>query len=130
MKKVQVGEIYARLTVVEEHPERDKWGSRMVWCICSCGNPERVLKKAYLLRNGQCKSCGCLQKENFSLQGKLSADEQVAFKYEHTKHLIENDGSAIWSSEKLTLNGVDYKCGMWHTLNEELKQYLNSYMNC
>lgn len=59
----------------------------------------------------------------------VSANNTVAFKYEHTKHLIENDGSAVWSSEKLTLNGVDYKCGMWHTLNEELKQYLNSYMN-
>ena len=58
----------------------------------------------------------------------VSIDRQVAFKYEHTKHLIENDGSAIWSDEKLILNSVDYKCGMWHTLNEELKQYLNSYM--
>lgn len=58
----------------------------------------------------------------------VSADGQVAFKFEHTKHLIENDGNAVWSSEKLTLNGVDYKYGIWHTLNEELKQYLNSYM--
>lgn len=58
----------------------------------------------------------------------VSADGQVAFKFEHTKHLIENDGSAIWSKDKLVLNGVDYKCGMWHHLNEELKQYLNSYM--
>lgn len=58
----------------------------------------------------------------------VSADEEVAFRYEHTKKLIENNGRAVWDKEKLTLNGVDYSCGKWHTLNEELKQYLKSYM--
>lgn len=53
---------------------------------------------------------------------------QVAFRYEHTKALIENDGSASWTKDSLMLNDVEYKYGVWHNVNEELKTFLNSYM--
>lgn len=64
-KKVDLtGMKFGRLTVVREHEFKTSENKYKYECICSCGNPEIVVKSAYLLRSGQTKSCGCLQREN------------------------------------------------------------------
>jgi hypothetical protein len=53
------GEKYGRLTLVKETvctPKKHKW-----LCRCDCGNYTEV--SIYLLKSGECKSCGCLRNE-------------------------------------------------------------------
>ncbi len=53
------GEKYGRLTLIEETvctAKKHKW-----LCKCDCGNYTEV--SIYHLKNGECKSCGCLRDE-------------------------------------------------------------------
>lgn len=60
-KKDITGQRFGRLIVLKETGERSKEG-RVKWlCQCDCGNKLNVVGKS--LRNGNTKSCGCLQKE-------------------------------------------------------------------
>ena len=54
------GQKFGRLIVVREAGS-DKRGNRFWWCHCDCGADTKV--KAYNLKNGHTKSCGCLAKE-------------------------------------------------------------------
>lgn len=61
-KKIEmIGKRFGRLTVIEESPIRK---NRAIWwiCQCECGNVSKPIRGA-LLRNGESKSCGCLQSE-------------------------------------------------------------------
>lgn len=58
-----IGQIFGRLTVLEEVQERDKHRYISYVCACSCGNKKIVTGK--LLRRGT-QSCGCIQKEFIS----------------------------------------------------------------
>lgn len=55
------GQTFGRLTVISRGP--NKRTSAAWWCQCNCGNPELILVLGTYLRNGNTKSCGCLQKE-------------------------------------------------------------------
>lgn len=55
-----IGQKFGRLTVIEELPER-KHGSRVYRCKCDCGNIINARKD--MLKNGNTRSCGCLQRE-------------------------------------------------------------------
>jgi len=65
MTKIDMrGKKIGRLTVVKEANERSK-EKRVCWtCQCKCGNIIDVDGKS--LRNGNTKSCGCLQKDRAS----------------------------------------------------------------
>lgn len=68
-KKIDLtGMQFGRLTVLREHEAKTPDNKYKYECICSCGNPEVVVKSASLLRSGQTKSCGCLQRENMLKQ--------------------------------------------------------------
>lgn len=54
------GQTFGRLTVVDEFG-RDKYGSIIWYCECSCGKQKSVVTK--LLKRGDVSSCGCLRKE-------------------------------------------------------------------
>ena len=73
-KKLRVfpGEVYGRLTVIEETEIIKKDGKKMrgVRCKCSCGNPEDVIVRLDGLIRGDYKSCGCYQKEILMTSGK------------------------------------------------------------
>ena len=63
-----VGEVYGRLTVLEE---AEKIKGRVAWlCQCECGTLT-VVKSKYL-RNQDTKSCGCLEKEAKQSFGKTA----------------------------------------------------------
>jgi hypothetical protein len=54
------GKIFGKLTVIRKDP--DSTPKKVYWfCECSCGNLHRVYGAE--LRNGGCKSCGCLKVE-------------------------------------------------------------------
>lgn len=61
MKAIDLtGQRFGRLNVISLSPKRS--GGHLHWiCGCECGNTITVL--GYNLRNGNTKSCGCLQKE-------------------------------------------------------------------
>jgi len=67
---IQVGDLYGRLTVVEQQGQR-------ALCSCSCGSPQKLVS-IYRLRNGDTKSCGCLQKESASATGQGNATHQAS----------------------------------------------------
>lgn len=56
------GQKFERLAVVKRGPN-NKNGNAQWWCECDCGNPELKLILGAKLRNGETRSCGCLQKE-------------------------------------------------------------------
>lgn len=56
----EIGNTYGYLTVIARD-KNDKDGRARWLCKCKCGNEVTVLGK--VLRNGNTKSCGCLQKE-------------------------------------------------------------------
>lgn len=55
-----IGKRFGRLTVIRENGKA-KNGSLMYLCECDCGN--FITVRGISLRNGDCKSCGCLRKE-------------------------------------------------------------------
>lgn len=57
--KNTVGEIYSRLTIIEDLGSVK--GRKRVICKCECGNLKNVLYQH--IKSGATKSCGCLQKE-------------------------------------------------------------------
>ena len=81
----EVGNKYGKLTVLERAQTKKKG---VHWhCRCECGNEVDVLGTS--LRNGNTKSCGCLQKEKASqslidLTGKIFGSLQV-LKRDETK---------------------------------------------
>ena len=57
-----VGKRFGRWTVVAFYPKRYWRGRDTVWlCHCDCGTERGV--RGFVLRNGESKSCGCLQRE-------------------------------------------------------------------
>ena len=62
MRKIDItGKRFGKLVVVREDGQ-DKRGEYYWLCKCDCGNEKRV--SSYKLRNGNTKSCGCLQTEH------------------------------------------------------------------
>lgn len=61
------GEVFGRLTVLEETSERR--GTAVVWlCQCSCGNTTKTVTTR--LKSGNTSSCGCLRDELSSKRAK------------------------------------------------------------
>lgn len=65
MEKLDLtGQVYGRLTVIEEAERRNQ---KRYWrCRCECGNETAVLQQS--LRRGQTQSCGCLHNEMIGAQ--------------------------------------------------------------
>lgn len=63
------GQSFGRLTVIERVPSK-KLGETLWLCNCSCGNT--TITSTGRLRNGRCRSCGCLHKESAREQGLAS----------------------------------------------------------
>lgn len=63
-----IGRHFGRLTVISRGPDliSNKGTRRAAWyCLCSCGNPEKLLISGDVLKQGHSKSCGCLKKETY-----------------------------------------------------------------
>ena len=91
---ISIGDVFGRLTVVAEAPQR---GYRRYWlCQCSCGSPAKEVRGSHL-SFAQVKSCGCLVKE-------LSAKSAV-----HTGKLNTTHGKSK-TKEYRIWNGMWQRC--------------------
>lgn len=72
-----IGEKYGRLTVIESAPNRGKYTQ---WkCQCECGNI--CVKTTDSLRQGNTRSCGCLQAETARKNGLTQLKELTGQKF-------------------------------------------------
>jgi len=92
------GQRFGRLVVIRLSDERKD--NQTVWeCKCDCGNV--VLVRNSSLRRGDTKSCGCLQREKASQNGKKSVKDITGQRFERLvairpSNKRSNDGSVVW----------------------------------
>lgn len=89
------GQRFGRLVVIERAENGDRGGAR--WkCLCDCGNEKTVSRDN--LKNGDTKSCGCLQKEMGVISGKSKLINLVGQKFGKllVKEFIEIDNGNTW----------------------------------
>ena len=104
-KKDITGQVFGRLTVLEEVPER-MYNGHIAWkCKCECGN--EIIVSGVSLRNGDTKSCGCYASEIHSLVcktlGTLKKRDLIGQKFGHLL-VIEDSGErqnqqVVWLCE-------------------------------
>lgn len=137
-KTIKPGQKYNRLTVIEQTQERDSCGRIMWLCKCDCGNLTKVDSSS--LRNGNTKSCGCLQKEKAGQNwlhdltgqkfGKLLVLERVENNWNgRSRWKCQCDCGTIKviAGESLC-SGHTQSCGCMASKGEYLiRQYLNQY---
>lgn len=99
----EVGNTYGQLTVISR-AENTKDGRARWHCRCSCGNELDVLGKS--LRNGNTKSCGCLQRRRAAESNMKRAGSLVGKRFGKLL-VIEEIGFVTHSSGKRSRL---YKC--------------------
>lgn len=124
MKKTElaIGEKYHYWTVISLSDFINKKGERYYTCKCKCGTVRDV--KAYHLKNGGTKSCGCFVKETMSKLkridiegykfGKLTPIKRVPNKNsKHLNHWLCNCdcGNEVIASTSALRNGKHKSCG-------------------
>ena len=55
---LKAGEVYGRLTVLEDV----RYSKDLAHCLCECGAETK--KRAYAIKGGNTRSCGCMRREN------------------------------------------------------------------
>lgn len=110
--RIKAGQVFGRLTVVVDAPNRDRAGSALWTVDCSCGTKGRVVTQSSLLK-GTTRSCGCLARElskgRSQLRGRnVSVDRRVG--------RVVNDYR--WSARDRGYT--------WNLLDEEASQLLRS----
>ncbi len=84
------GKKFGRLTALYPTNKRDRKGSVVWMCECTCGN--RIEVTTDLLQNGIYQSCGCLKKEHqMELNKSLHRVDGTCIEWlEHRKHRVDN----------------------------------------
>ncbi len=84
------GKKFGRLTALYPTNKRDRKGSVVWMCECTCGN--RIEVTTDLLQNGIYQSCGCLRREHqIALNNSLHRVDGTCIEWlEHRKHRVDN----------------------------------------
>ena len=124
--KPMIGKIFGRLTVLEKaHTKKGK--GAYYRCLCSCGNITIV--QGSMLRSGNSKSCGCLNKEKIQQYedlsgrrfGKLVVIRRVPNKGKGhgTRYLCKCDCGGTTVTERYNLiSGSTLSCGCLNSRGE------------
>ena len=99
MRKIEIGERFGSLVVVEEVPRdrRPSQNGRYYLCQCDCGNTKIIY--GHNLKTGNTKSCGCLSRRIASSGN--SIDMPIGEKYGKLTILsrapVGPGGRAMWT---------------------------------
>ena len=99
MRKIEIGERFGSLVVIEEVPrdQRPSQNGRYYLCQCDCGNTKIVY--GHNLKTGNTKSCGCLSRKTASNGN--SVDMPIGSKYGKLTVLsrapVRPGGRAMWT---------------------------------
>lgn len=109
--KVEVGEKYGYLTVIEKTEKRGKSGQVYWNCLCSCGNSKEVCSSN--LTSGHTKSCGCYAIEKS--QQRMKEKWRTYLSLKKTREINKNETILrnnhivmICSGKKVLLDYEDY----------------------
>lgn len=72
-----LGQRFSRLTVVLKREHNDKFGNVIWECRCDCGSVTYV--RTGCLRNGNVRSCGCLNKDSITKHGMHLSSEYTVW---------------------------------------------------
>jgi hypothetical protein len=64
------------LVVGDADPPRNKWGKRMVVCVCDCGEQTVVRLDDLTRPEHNIRSCGCLASEETAVRNRVLAGEK------------------------------------------------------
>lgn len=93
-----IGRVFGRLTILERDGDKDRWS-----CECSCGSGLTLSKSGKLLRSGETKSCGCLQRENAKQQAVNNTGVAVTHGMTKTKEYV------AWKNMKARCDDIKHK---------------------
>lgn len=95
---------FERWTVIKKSEKKSKRGQIYWECVCSCKDKTKKDVLGSLLRRGNSKSCGCLQRETASILGKNTR------KYNEYKIIENNTVEMIASNinEKFYIDLIDF----------------------
>jgi hypothetical protein len=94
------GMVFGRLTVLRVADTKAKDNKYLYECICSCGNPDIIIKRGWSLSGGHTKSCGCLVLET------NKARTGVPTKHGMTRTLLYT----AWLNMKARCNNPNLAC--------------------
>lgn len=115
MKKADLsGERFCRLVVVDPAPNKR---GRTAWeCLCDCGS--RVVVNSGLLRSGRTKSCGCLSKEQSSINIKRAkAPRDPVDRFLNKVSIDSESGCHVWTGARR-----DYGYGLFIVRGERSRK--------
>lgn len=97
------GQVFGRLTAIRPTEKRSRNGDIKWLCQCSCEPGRFVEIAAISLRNGNTKSCGCLQREAVAETGKASVVMGTRISN------IRNSETTLRKDNKTGVKGVSYE---------------------
>lgn len=110
------GLVFGRLTVIEQAPHHN---GRVCWyCECSCAPGSRLTVKSNYLKNGDTKSCGCLNKEKFSERAKKRLT---------THGMSKSPEFSVWHSMKQRCYDENNISHVYYEHVEVCPEWLNSF---
>ena len=127
--KIQVGGTYHKLTIIEITNDRDKNGSVIVKCQCSCG--KICYQSGSRVCNGIVKSCGCLVKEiNTKLCAARSGSNHYKWKNDR-ESVSKRIRHQMKSFTSTVLNRDSFTCQKCHRRGGDLvAHHLDGYNWC
>ena len=110
----EIGNVYGKLTVIDEAPSRD--GASVWKCRCECGKIVEI--RGRLLRSGQVKGCGCgqIMDKTGKRYGKLTVIKQLPDNYWECQC---DCGNVVVVKGKYLLNGHKTSCGCLRSAGEQ-----------
>lgn len=98
-RRIPIGTVVGRLTVVEASERRSKNGTIYYTCICECGNTTNAA--SHSLSRGSTRSCGCLSSELVSARNAARTRPGLwRTEWFHGKSVAQNRGLAWELSQK------------------------------
>ena len=121
-KKIEIGDIFCELTVINYSDKRDKWYGKYYICKCKCG--KQLIVNGRNLNNKNTKSCGCIK-------GRASIKQNI---YDLKSNIEYGVGYASNTNKPFYFDKEDYnkikdycwyetKMGIW-LIDEIIRQYI------